>query len=81
MNCEQAVRRLWDYLDGRLPSFTREEVEAHLDLCLRCPPHFTFAQSVKEWLRHAGTQRENEVTDRDGTLRERVRSALRSVSP
>ena len=42
LDCEHAVRRLWDYLDGRLPNLAREEVEAHLATCELCTSRFAF---------------------------------------
>jgi anti-sigma factor RsiW len=72
-DCETIVRRLWDYVDGRLPHVQREEVEAHLSACALCPPHFAFAQRLRESLGAAAP----EVSDDDASrLRARVRRAL-----
>lgn len=79
IDCETAVRRLWDYLDNRLPEWSHAEVEAHLATCLLCPPHFVFAQSMRTAL--AASSREQEAErgdDADRRLRERVRRALRT---
>jgi anti-sigma factor RsiW len=43
IDCDTAVRRLWDYLDAELDPVRAAEVEAHLAECLECPPHFAFA--------------------------------------
>jgi anti-sigma factor (TIGR02949 family) len=74
IDCDTAVRRLWDYLDGRLSAIAREEVEAHLATCELCPPHFEFAQHVRTAIAASGAPvpAELEVTD----LRVRVRDAL-----
>lgn len=75
IDCETAVRRLWDYLDGRLPRSANHEVEAHLTACEVCPPHFAFARSMQGALAaSAGPPAENEAEAR---LRERVLLALR----
>ncbi len=74
IDCVTAVRRLWDYLDARLPSLRREEVEAHLAACAACPPHFAFAGSVRDAIAASRTPAD---PDADGRLRERVREALR----
>jgi anti-sigma factor (TIGR02949 family) len=74
IDCATAVRRLWDYLDGRLSAPARDEVEAHLATCEKCPPHFEFAERIKASLAAAAVpaiSREEEAR-----LRERVRGAL-----
>ena len=74
IDCATAVRRLWDYLDGRLSAPAHDEVEAHLATCAKCPPHFEFAERMKRSLAAAAVpaiSREDEAR-----LRGRVRSAL-----
>ena len=73
IDCETAVRRLWDHLDGRLPMRAREEVEAHLDACALCPPHFEFARAMRAALARAAPA---PAADGDDPLRRRVRAAL-----
>jgi anti-sigma factor RsiW len=74
IDCETAVRRLWDYLDGRLPEMTRAEVEAHLASCELCPPHFEFASKMQRGL--AASSRPVSSED-EARLLDRVRDALR----
>jgi anti-sigma factor (TIGR02949 family) len=74
IDCEHAVRRLWDYLDGRLPTIARDEVQAHLATCEGCAPHFTFARSMQQLLAASGAPRV--PAGDDDRLRERVRNAL-----
>jgi anti-sigma factor RsiW len=74
IDCATAVRRLWDYLDGRLADVAREEVEVHLATCAKCPPHFAFAERMKLSLAAAAvTAISDEEEER---LRVRVRGAL-----
>lgn len=73
IDCETAVRRLWDYIDGRLPAMTRDEVEAHLSSCERCPPHFAFAGEMRKALRASPMPLSS---DDESRLRLRVRGAL-----
>jgi anti-sigma factor RsiW len=73
IDCETAVRRLWDFLDGRLPSPSRDEVEAHLATCELCPPHFVFARSMQRVLAESVPTPAAE----EQRLAERVRAALR----
>ncbi len=74
IDCETAVQRLWDYLDGRLPALARDEVEAHLAACAVCPPHFAFARKVQHTLAKADVV----PPDAEAALRSRVRVALRT---
>ncbi len=73
IDCETAVRRLWDYLDAELDDRRFAEVAAHLDACRRCPPHFDFARTLLDAV--AAARRE---PDRPEALRERVVRALRA---
>jgi anti-sigma factor RsiW len=79
IDCETAVRRLWDFLDGRLPAIARVEVEAHLATCTLCPPHFDFARAMRRALADSAPVEARGPTGQDAVteLQERVRSALR----
>ena len=77
IDCETAGRRLWDYLDGRLPTGPRDEVEAHLATCAVCPPHFAFARTIRDALAASAP---SVVHADEARLRERVRAALRRHS-
>jgi anti-sigma factor RsiW len=74
IDCATAVRRLWDYLDGRLSAPARDEVESHLATCAKCPPHFEFAERMKRSL--AGAAVPAISHEEEARLRGRVRSAL-----
>lgn len=74
IDCATAVRRLWDYLDARLSSVARDEVEAHLATCEKCPPHFAFAERMKASL--ARTAMPAISNEEEHHLRGRVRAAL-----
>lgn len=74
IDCETAVRRLWDYIDGRLPTMARGEVDAHLATCEECPPHFAFARTMRSAL--AASAPAPAGADDEARLRERVRVAL-----
>jgi anti-sigma factor RsiW len=77
IDCEHAVRRLWDYVDGRLPTMARNEVEAHLETCAACLRRFDFAHTMRE--AHAASTLVGGTHD-DAALRERVRAALTAVN-
>lgn len=51
IGCAEAVRRLWDFLDGGLGDTDREAVEEHLAFCLRCCGELAFSQELQRLLR------------------------------
>jgi anti-sigma factor (TIGR02949 family) len=55
-NCEEAFRRLDDFLDRRLSPQETRIIEEHLEVCAWCTREFAFEASVlngvKEKLRH-----------------------------
>jgi anti-sigma factor RsiW len=71
IDCETAVRRLWDYLDGELDPARAAEVDAHLAGCADCPPHFDFARAFLGALAAGRGARDGEPA-----LRARVLAAL-----
>ena len=44
--CEEAFRRLDDFLDRRLPHAEMDLIEEHLEICAACAREFTFEASV-----------------------------------
>jgi anti-sigma factor RsiW len=78
IDCATAVRRLWDYLDGRLTPIAHDEVEAHLATCQKCPPHFVFAERMKRSL--AGATTPAMSSDDEARLRARIRGALAGMA-
>ena len=51
-DCEEAFRRLDDYLDRELPSAEMEGVRDHLETCAICASEFDFEHTVIEDVRH-----------------------------
>jgi anti-sigma factor RsiW len=74
IDCETAVRRLWHYIDGRLATMARDDVDAHLATCEGCPPHFAFARTMRGAL--ASIAPAPAGTEDEARLRVRVRVAL-----
>jgi len=74
IDCETAVRRLWDFLDAELDAPRAEELEAHLAVCQLCPPHFEFARTFLDAVAVAGRP----GGDPSDALRGRVLAALRA---
>ncbi|HEY5545597.1 MAG TPA: zf-HC2 domain-containing protein [Gemmatimonadaceae bacterium] len=44
IDCQNAVRQLWDYLDAELDDQRMTEVKQHLDTCRHCLEHAEFGQ-------------------------------------
>jgi anti-sigma factor (TIGR02949 family) len=50
ISCSEAVRRLWEYLDGALDAADLALVEEHLGLCRRCCGEMEFAEELRRLL-------------------------------
>lgn len=50
INCTDAVRQLWDYLDGAVGEADRRAIEEHLDVCKRCCGEAEFATELRGFL-------------------------------
>jgi anti-sigma factor (TIGR02949 family) len=74
-SCEEAFRRIDEYLDRELAAFEVARVRTHLETCGACAGEFAFEQqvlrSVKEKLRRVALPAE---------LRERIARQLSRVS-
>ena len=75
-DCEQTVRRLWDYLDGQLGAVDVAAVDAHLAECDRCPPHFEFERRFLEAVREARAAVRVPEEEKTRALRQRVVARL-----
>ncbi len=50
IRCSDAVRQLWEYLEGELPDQDRAKVDEHLAACLRCCGEAEFADELRRFL-------------------------------
>ncbi|MFA9429354.1 zf-HC2 domain-containing protein [Egicoccus sp. AB-alg2] len=50
MGCADAVRNLWEYLDGELARHDHDALEAHLDWCRRCCGELALAEELRSLL-------------------------------
>ncbi len=48
MDCEQAIHRLYEYLDGELTVWRRRAIARHLDECPPCAQGFTFEVELRQ---------------------------------
>lgn len=53
ISCEDALARVYEYLDGELEEASHEQVEAHFEVCRRCYPHLASERSFRRALRRA----------------------------
>lgn len=52
IRCEDALARLWDFLDGELPPDEQEALQRHLEVCGRCYPQYDFQRAYLAYTRH-----------------------------
>jgi len=62
ISCAEAVKQLWEYLDGALAERERAAIEEHLSFCRRCCGEVEFAQELRGFLaREAAEEIPDEV--------------------
>lgn len=58
IDCPEAVRRMWSYLEGGLEITPTEELDAHLDTCQRCCGELEFNRHLRTMVaEHEGAPR------------------------
>lgn len=50
IDCREAVRRMWAYLDHELAARPISEFEAHLDTCQRCCGELEFNRHLRDFV-------------------------------
>jgi anti-sigma factor (TIGR02949 family) len=55
IDCREAVRRMWIYLDNSLGDRPLEEFEAHLETCQRCCGELEFNKHLRDRVADADT--------------------------
>lgn len=50
ISCAEAVRQLWEYLDGAAGQAQSTAIEEHLSLCRRCCGEAEFAAELRTFL-------------------------------
>lgn len=48
MDCEHAIQRIYEYLDGELTAFKRAAIARHLDECPPCAEGFDFEIELRQ---------------------------------
>lgn len=54
ISCEEALARVYEYLDGELDPMLRDRIGAHLEVCRRCYPFFDFERMFLDYVRETG---------------------------
>ena len=72
INCEEALRRLFDYLDAELAGEPRREMDEHLQRCRSCFSRLEFEKRLKA---HTAELGHEPVTE---DLEQRIRALLDS---
>jgi mycothiol system anti-sigma-R factor len=50
ITCAEAVKQLWNYIDGVVDDSERARIEEHLGFCRRCCGELEFAEELQRFL-------------------------------
>lgn len=75
ISCEEAVSRVYEFLDGELEDAKEERIRCHVLKCERCYPYFNWERVFLANVREKGA-----VPRANPELKEKVRELLDSVS-
>ncbi len=50
ISCDDAVRQLWEYLDGSVGETDKHAIEEHLSVCKRCCGEAEFADELRKFM-------------------------------
>ena len=56
ISCAEAVRQLWEYLDGDIAESDRAAIEEHLGFCRRCCGEAEFAEELRGFLSRSAAE-------------------------
>jgi mycothiol system anti-sigma-R factor len=73
ITCSEAMKQLWEYLDGVIDESDRAAIEEHLSLCQRCCGELEFAEELRKFL--ADSAHEEIPED----VRERLSATLKEM--
>ncbi|HWI02922.1 MAG TPA: zf-HC2 domain-containing protein [Acidimicrobiales bacterium] len=51
ISCQEAVRKLWEYLENDVDAAQRADLDGHLALCRRCCGEAEFTDELRQMLR------------------------------
>ena len=61
INCEEALKQLFEYIDHELNSHKHEQMEEHLSKCRSCYSRLEFEKHLNAHLKKANTQKAPEA--------------------
>lgn len=70
ISCEEALKRVFDYIDDHIQNTSRDEFEYHIELCRHCFDRVEFEKLLKSRLQALRYKRSSE------RLRERVEDII-----
>lgn len=53
ISCQDALKLIYEFLDGELDHVPEEEVRAHFDVCQRCFPHLRLEEAFRAAVKRA----------------------------
>ncbi|MDX1579853.1 MAG: zf-HC2 domain-containing protein [Gemmatimonadota bacterium] len=74
LSCEEAIARVYEYLDGELEPGWTERVREHIAMCAKCYPYFNFE---RVFLDHVRSRRLH--PEHSARLERRIREALEAL--
>ncbi len=74
ISCQEALEKVYEYLDGELGSPDAEKVREHVKICKNCYPLFDFERAFLDYVREKGFAEEA-----SGELLERVQAIVREA--
>jgi mycothiol system anti-sigma-R factor len=60
ITCAEAVKQLWEYLDGAVAEEDRAAIEEHLSFCRRCCGEVEFAEELRGFLARGAAEEMSE---------------------
>lgn len=75
VSCEEALSRVYEYLDGELDPESQERIHRHIEICRRCYPFFDFERLFLDYIEEKGL-----TSERRERLQERVLRVLEEAS-
>ncbi|MGH7540632.1 MAG: zf-HC2 domain-containing protein [Gemmatimonadota bacterium] len=59
IHCEEALRLVYEYLDGELDPDSTEKIRSHIEVCRQCYPTFNFERIFLDHIRAKGLRAEH----------------------
>ncbi len=78
ISCQEALERLYEYLDGELTARSSDDVRHHIEVCEACYPDVRFTTEFRDALHRAARGQPlcpDELRRAIGAMLERERSA------